>query len=167
MPLPANILVEADFIGYYGLYKGTDGKIQAYINQYVPKYLYEIFGAKLSALVVQNRNIEETPENRYYRLINGIKTDDDCGTFYTGLKPLLLGLVWFHYVADDKYRQTAGGTKVQDAEVSKGASFDTSFIYEKYNISIDNWKALHRYLCDNKDVYPEFKGKEKKYISWL
>jgi hypothetical protein len=164
MSLPTNIIQQSDFVGYYGLYKGTDGKIEAYITQFVPSLIRYLFGYELGQLVITNRNIAETPANRYYGLINGIQTDD---TDYKGLKSLLLGMVWFQYVVNDKYRQTAGGTKIQQAEVSTDASFDMDFVYQKYNESVKSWKELQKYLKCNKEEYPEFKGKDKKYTSWL
>lgn len=164
MSLPVNIVTPDDFTGYYSLYKGMDNKIQAFIDEVVPKALYDLFGGELSKLVVENRNIDESGDSRYYDLIHGIV--DDC-TFYRGLKGLLCGLVWFRFVSNDKFRQTATGTKVQKAEVSNDASFVTNFAYEKYNESVNDWKALQRFLKQNKEIYPEFKGIDKKFASWL
>ena len=163
MALPENILTPDDFRGYFEVYKGLNGKIEAYIDRFVPKLMVEFFGKDLAEDIIANRNTTDT-SNRCYDLINGFTGID---YFYNGLVDLLTGFVWFEYVGDEKFRQTAAGTAVQKAEVSREPNFDSGFLYTKYNDSVEQLRAMRCFIREHKSKYMDFKGTDRKYIGWI
>lgn len=162
---------DGDFVGKFSLttngYETTD--LNIYIERYEKKYLVELFGLELYELWFASVELP-LPEPIYTKLKDAFFDQLECGEILEskGIQDMLLGFIYFHWLRDSKVTQTInGGVKVQ-SELSERGGNQNSNLFGRYNESIDTYKAIQRYILENDDIYPTFKGVEKNYayLTW-
>lgn len=166
-----SFIVNSDFIGKFAIstngYK--TGSLELYIERYETKYLVELFGLELYNLWFADVELV-TPNAIYLKLKDAFIDQLSCGTILDskGIADMLLGFVYYHYQMDAKVTQSINsGVKIK-SELSEKPLNDYGYIYERWNESIETYKAIQRYICENMDIYPTFKGVEKSYkmLAW-
>ena len=162
-------LTPADFVGKYKLAKDCYSKdlLQQYIDKYEKTYLQDLLGCALYDLFIDDLDTSEPPVSQTQRFIDIYDekcTDDVCGVMYRseGILEMLKGFVYYHYILDQKFKNTTVGTVVNESSFSREVAAAKSTMEDRYNLAVDTYIAIQLFVLDNKDVYPEFNGIKKK-----
>jgi hypothetical protein len=159
------LIVKGDFVDFYGLSLSISDKITPYILEYEKKYLRELLGADLYTLFETSVS-GILPTGVYLTIFNEINSDEYGVLLHSdGMKKMLLGFVWYEYVAGTSHQHTNTGVVANVNEISLNAGFDLA--YKIYNKSIDTFKAIQYYILNNNSDYSTFAGIEKRLISSL
>jgi len=163
------LVVKSDFVGKYDLPKSINDKIDAYIAEYEEKILTEMLGDDLFTAFKTNvdSTIRKPVLQIYLDLYNPVTVEAwDCSLRSEGMKEMLLGFIFFHYVRDEPFKVGMNGAVVNQTETSTQAN--TSFLYTRYNEAVKNYNIILSYANDNRAaVYPTLKGRFKSFSSWV
>lgn len=166
-----------------------------YIQRYEQEILEELLGCDLSAAFIADLDADNNSTEQRFIDINAPFCIDDnlntyflyeypyfyeCNNQYTGykcklqwrsrgIKELLKSLVYFHYVRDQKVKNTVTGNVVNQNNVSREASFAESNIRRIYNNILKTRNAIQWRICKNADSlnYDDYNGIYQKPISIL
>ena len=134
-------------------------------NQYLPqlfgKELYDLFIADLALPVAG-----EPTAPRFVKVFEPfVEQPDDCRLYEsTGIKDMLKGLVYYHYVKDDTSRVTNIGIKLTDGENSQNVTAVHHDILNRYNEAICTYRSIQWWMDqEDPDTYPEYAGIHKNY----
>lgn len=163
-----NILIsDDDFAGKWELAKANSDLIDEYIVEYEEQYLIELLGQDLYILFKADLTggVPNTPI--YKKIFDPFSITLNQTEVITskGMKKMLLGLIYFQYVKDNKTKQTMNGAVNQQTEVAVPA--ENTFLYQRYNDAVRTYKAIQRYIWENKTDYPDFAGVVKKFTSFI
>jgi hypothetical protein len=160
------ILSGTDFSGKWELAKSNNDKIDDYILEYEEQYLTELLGKELYDLFVDDLDAG-IPQEQIYKDIFDPFTLKINQVVYTskGMKKMLLGLIYFQYVRDNRIKQSMNGAVEQETEVS--VKSDNTFLYSRYNDAVTTYQAIQVYINENLDVYPTFEGLVKRKTSFV
>jgi len=160
------LIVKGDFVDFYGLSQSISDKITPYILEYEKKYLRELLGAELYTLFAADVSGVTPATQIYLDIFNEINSDEYGVLLHSdGMKKMLLGFVWYEYVAGTSHQHTNTGVVANVNEISLNAGFDLA--YKMYNKSIDTFNAIQYYILNNNSSYSTFAGIEKRLISSL
>jgi hypothetical protein len=162
-----NILIsDEDFIGKWELAKNNDDKIDDYIQEYEEQYLVELLGKELFDLFEADLTTGIPATQIYKDIFDPFSIEINQAIVTSkGMKKMLLGLIYFQYVKDNKTKQTMNGAVSQQTEVSTPS--DNTFLYQRYNDAVRTYQAIQIYINDNIDIYPTFAGVRKKKTSFI
>lgn len=162
-------LTSSDFVGKYKLAKDSYSKkdIDAYIEKYEEYYLMDLLGCDLYEAFKADLNDDDSPKpqsNRFRKIFYYFCEEDSCGMMYRseGILEMLKGYVYYHYLIDQKYKNTIVGTVVNETSFSREVPIAQSTIEDRYNIATDVYIAIQMYIMDHPEDYPEFKGIKKR-----
>lgn len=168
------LITEDDFSGKWELAKSNSDLIGEYIEEYEEKFLIELLGKELFDLFkadltgyVADISVG-VPSNPIYTKIFLPFTEkiNLCVVTSDGMKKMLLGLIYFNYVRDNRIKQTMNGAVEQQTEVSIPS--DNTFLYLRYNTAVKTYNAIQVYVYENRTlVYPTFYGVTKKITSFI
>jgi hypothetical protein len=160
------LIVKGDFVDFYGLSLSISDKITPYILEYEKKYLRELLGAELFTLFESDVTSYFPVTTKYLTIFNEINSDENFGLLHSdGMKKMLLGFIWYEYVAGTQHQHTNTGVVANVNEISLNAQNDLA--YKMYNKSVDTFRSIQEYILINSSDYPEFKGVNKRLISSL
>lgn len=162
------LISEADFVGKWELAKSNNDLIDEYVDEYEEKFLTELLGKELFDLFEADLNVNKVPVTDIYLKIFSPFTEKIRSYVVSsdGMKKMLLGLIFFHYVRDNKTKQTMNGAVDQQTEVATAS--DNTFIYSRYNNAVKTYQSIQAYIIENKDViYPTFYGIRKNTTSFI
>ena len=172
------LIKKSDFIGRVALSQSIQDTIDAYIDEFEEKYLIELLGAELFKLFKADVVAYAPVTPIYQTIFNPILEDNTIGSFYDlyyrnrgaivrsrGMKPMLLGFIWFEYVIGTKFKHTGTGVVVDVNEVSRDADFTEGYIYQRYNEAVKDFGDIQRYIYQNNGDYPKFNGIQKQ-LAW-
>lgn len=163
----ANILNISDFSSGINIIRHNgyqDTTLQWYIDKYERKYLIDLLGVTLYDLFVADISggVPTTPI--YTDIFEPIATViQDENLVNRGMLEMLKGLVYFHYVRDDMFKQTPTGAKSVKSDNSTSVTLTSMNIQERFNDSVDDYKVIQEYIRENSVDYPTFLGKDLKY----
>lgn len=157
-----------DFTGKFSItlngYKTTD--FATYIERYEPILLAELLGVELYNLFIVDIELP-LPDEIYTKLKEPFMEQPNCEILNSyGIVDMLCGFIYFLWLRDEKVQQTInGGAKLKGENSERSGDSD---LFQRYNESVDTYKAIQSYIMENSDVYPTFKGIEKgyAYMSW-
>lgn len=146
----------------YNTYQQAD--LQYYIDRYEREYLIDLLG-----VVEYNAFIAD--------LVGGVPTSAKFLTIYNplaeeindhnittyGMKVMLQGFVYFHYVRDNMVGQTTGGSKRTESDNSTNITATSALIQARFNDSVEDFRSIQFYIENNEDDYPDFNGKNMGY----
>lgn len=160
------LIIDEDFIGKWDLAKNNNDNIEEYIEEYEEQYLIELLGKELFDLFEADL-IDKVPQTQIYIDIFAPFTEEinQFSVSSKGMKKMLLGLIYFQYVRDNRIKQTMSGAVEQQTEVS--VKSDNTFIYQRYNDGVRTYQAIQMFINDNLDIYPTFNGVCKKMTSMI
>jgi hypothetical protein len=161
-----SILLNTDFTGKYhiALTKFNDNDIDAYIEKYEKKYLMKLLGVELYNLFIDELDLNNPPVNPIYKVIfDPLSFDDGCDIVVSnGMKEMLKGFIYFHWVFDEQQQQTPIGTTKQSSENSQVLNI-TGLSVTRFNEGVETYKAIQRYIELNQSDYIAFNGQYLGY----
>jgi len=165
------LIVKSDFVGKYALASSTKGNdnIDAYIAEYEEQILIDLLGVELFELFKADVNSgTKKPNTDIYLKLYDRLNFEYCNRLLTsfGIKNILLSIIYFYYVRDNKVKQTVNGDVNIQTEVSQPS--DQTYLLLRYNEAIMSYSVIQRYCLENEtDIYPTFKGTYKKIASLI
>jgi hypothetical protein len=164
------ILIDTDdFVGKWQI--ATDDystdHLDDYINTYEKQFLVYLLGAELFGLFQADLVAQVPQAARFVSIFNEFFIDDGSCVFHSeGMKKMLLGMVYYHYVKDNELKQTPSGTFKNNSELAtKAPSFNS--IVQRWNQSTDTFGTIQWYICDNSTTYPEYNGQLIQHTSGI
>lgn len=142
--------------------------LTSYIAEFEPEYLSDLLGCELADLL--NADLDEnTPQSeRFIKIFEPFCETIRCEyTKSLGMKIMLKGFMYFKYGNSLTNDLTSVGAKNNDSENASTVKASATRLISNYNRSIQTYKSIQDYICENADTYPEFKGVEKEFISFL
>ena len=164
------ILIDTDdFVGKWVIPTDdySEERLDDYINTFEKKFLVYLLGVELFDLF-QADLVAQVPVTPIYQSIfNEFYIDDGSCVFHSeGMKKMLLGMVYFHYVRDNDIKQTPSGTYKNTSELANSfPSFNQ--VVQRWNQSSDSYQAIQWYICDNDATYPEYNGQLIQHTSGI
>ena len=162
-----SIVLNTDFKGKYEIaidqFNETD--IDIYIAKYEKKFLIQLLGASLYTTFVADL-VNGVPVTAIYlSIFNSFQIDSTTESINVsnGMKEMLKGFIYYHYLLDGPLKSTTVGVVVQKNETSDNVGITNS----RYNESVDTFKAIQSYINDNSVSYPTYNGQELKYNYFL
>lgn len=147
-----------DFVGEIKLPKTSFSDIDKYIEQCEEDVLINLLGAELYGLFKADLTTSEPqiPQtDRFIKLFNPFYIDkDDLIVCSKGMKKMLAQFIYFEFIRDLQYEQTASGTMKTNSELgihAEGLSNEVAI----YNKAVNNVHAIQWYIYENKENYQE------------
>lgn len=125
-----------------------------YLIKLLGAELYGIFYADLSSATIQ------IPQTARFTAIFNQFAQDDPTIVSEGIRKMLTGIIYYHYVRDHNLYHTITGM-VQSNNENSVAGIDvkaSQYITRKYAKALETYKAIQDYIKLHLDVYPEFRG---------
>lgn len=163
------LISKTDFVGLYKIAQNIYTDIDSFIAAYEEKYLIELLGADLFAAFKADINpTTKEPDTAIYQALYNEFHIDDNGRIRLsfGIKNMILGFVYFHYIREQKYKSTVTGVVVNSNENSRESAFDDNFMARKYNESIGTYTSIQWYVNENIASYPLYNGIVKGLTHW-
>lgn len=164
------LVVNSDFVGKFelALTQFNVDKIDSYIERYEGYYLTQLLGSELYSLFLADLDVNNVPQTPIYQSIyNVLSIDLDSKVLFSnGIKDMLLGLIYYHYSLDEIIKQTPIGNVKQNAENSV-TMMNNQWLTNRFNESLDSFKAIQGYILQNDSDYPTFNGQNVKYEYFL
>lgn len=159
-------ITAADFINKYKLTTTdfNETQLDAYVTRYSEITLIELFGKELYDLWVTGIGGSDP----IYEFLRDPFTEQlDCGLILNsrGTDDILLGVVYFYWSRDIMTQQTSNGPVEKAGENSTIASSYRANIQSRWDEAVNSYQAIQKYICDNSDVYPTFKGLPKTFLN--
>lgn len=160
------LIVKNDFVGKFDLVKSTNDKIDSYIDTYEKDLLRDLLGSELFDLFEADVTNYLPQTTKYLTIFNPINTNiDNIEIRSKGIKTMLLGLIYFEYERDNRYKVSNSGQSKNNLD-SGNNDFDTHHLYQRYNEAVTTYQNIQYYINANIDTYSEFKGLSKE-ITYL
>lgn len=180
------LINKTDFIGKYQVGRTNFDSLDAYISRYEEVFLIELLGFELfklfkAAYLASIAPIPVPMPTIYQVIYDAIREDITtqsswCPEFFDefgncqnirqnfGMKSMVLGMVWFEYVREFAIKMTSSGASIDAAEVSTFA--DSTFMYQRYNESINDQYVIQWYIKEHIVDYPLFNVIRKPLAHW-
>lgn len=139
------------------------------IANYEIQYLQALLGVELTSLFIADLTDQVPTSSEYLAIYNEIKEDYSRAILYSaGMKPMIQGFICAEYLNHVEKTQTTVGTKTNNsANAETGGAQASSQIYNFFNQSVDFFRVIQWYICDNSDTYPSYNGQDIEKIIWL
>lgn len=163
----ANILTLADFETgkskvNYNTYQESD--FEAYIDRYEREYLIELLGVTEYNSFIADLTGGVPTSSQYLTIFNPLATEiNDMNIVTDGIKEMLKGFVYFHWVRDNMTEQTTVGSKRTQSENSENISGTSAMIQSRFNDSVEDFLSIQYYIEQNESDYPDYNGKQIGY----
>lgn len=145
--------------------------LQKYLDRWERHYLIRLFGRELYDAFIANLVSGVPTSQRFVDVFNEF-TDQDCDTYILdeidddcdcfcdseGMKIMIQGFIYFHYVRHTFTVNTTNGVKQTKSENSESVQTVSADLISRYNGAVQTYRCIQRRMCKNSDVYPEFKG---------
>ncbi len=189
----ANVVKPSDFVGIYKISNNqfTADKLTTVINDIEKTYIFELLGAELGTLFINDLDPNGVPQTpRFQNIYNSFAQDIaytntlDWGCFYgcscvyehfdwmsaqryyesKGMKFYLLTMIYFDFVREYLGNAGVGNKSRTNTTNSTNTDLNGGFMATKFNEGIENGKAIQWYIRENKDDYEEFNGSYLRYF---
>lgn len=150
-----------------GMYEQS--KIQQYIDLYTKQYIAEMLGVDLYNLFVADLIAGIPQDQKYLNIYNAFIVDPSgCGVLISnGMIDMIKGFIYFEYLKDQINQVWVSGNVQPIGENSKNVSTLSQQIYTRYNESVNTYRAIQTYICDNSNDYPDYNGIHKYTTYWI
>lgn len=163
------IIDKEDFTGKWSIAfdEYTGEELDEYIETYEKKFIVSLLGAELAELFIADLTAQVPSEARFLSIFNEFFIDDgDCVFISDGMKKMMLGLIFFHYVSDQHEKNTVSGTVRNNSELaSQIPSFN--ICVNRWNLATETAKNIQWYICENESLFPEYNGQYIEYTSGI
>lgn len=157
------ILQTSDFAGKYKVAQDPYNTVilQGYIDRYTPKYLAKLLGAELSTDMIDDIGEGDEPTDPdLLAIFEPFTVDNNTELIESdGIKQMLLGFIFFHFVVDAKVQANPiSGTALAATENSTPTELIEAQVYDRYNGSVRTARAI-QWKCQNTSgKYDNFNG---------
>ena len=165
-----SIIVAADFTGRYAIPLNPNQEIDLtnMITYVENEYLPSLFGVTLYDLFIADlAGAPGVPASaRFLTVFNALSYQDSNGPIYKseGIKEMLKGLTYFHYLRDRGGKPNTTGFSTADSENSTNISALAAGVTSRYNQGIDSYRVIQDYMSnEDSATYPEFEGINQEY----
>lgn len=163
----AEILTISDFdLGKNSIATNTyqDSQLQWYIDKYEKHYLLMLLGVEEYDKFVADL-VVRVPVSPEWVVIFDPLTETISRQLITsrGMKEMLKGLIYFHYVRDNMVKQTTTGNVRTSSENGENISATSSLIQSRFNDSVSDYKNIQLYIHTNESNYPDWYYTELGY----
>lgn len=158
-----SIIVNIDcFKGFHHLPSSCkgEGRLQDYIDRYEDEYLRTLLGSELYQLFIDDL-VDGVPQNQdYLDWFNPFHEEIIACCVQEkvkskGVKDMLTGFIYYHYVHSSQMRQTQTGTTIQRTNNSMKVGFlnNERDAEARYNEAVESYNAIITKLgrCDTLD----------------
>lgn len=133
--------------------------IQLYLNKYERHYLIRLFGFDLYTLFIDNLLLGVPTAQRFIDVFDSFVDQDDCDFCDSqGMKEMIEGFIYFHYVRHTFTRNTTNGVKQTASENAISLETVSADLTTRYNNSVQTFRCIQERMCRKSSIYPEFKG---------
>ena len=163
----ADVLTISDFdLGKNSIATNTyqDNQLQWYIDKYEKHYLLLLLGVEEYDRFI-NDLVAGVPVSPEWVVIFDPLTETIGRQLVTsrGMKEMLKGLIYFHYVRDNMVKQTTTGNVRTSSENGENISSTSALIQSRFNDSISDFKNIQLYIHNNDSNYPDWYYSELGY----
>ena len=163
----SDIVQLADFeTGLYEINYNTyqENNLQWYIDKYEKHYLLLLLGADEYASFIADLSGGVPVTAKFEDIFNSFqeKINDEL-VISDGMKEMVQGFIYFHYVRDTNTRQTTVGVKRKKGENSTDISLTTAYIQKRFNDSVGTYHAIYKYMQENRVDYEDAYTQELEY----
>ena len=142
----------------------ANSNLQWYIDKYERDFLIDLLGVPLYDLFIADLSGGVPVSAIYTDIFEPIATVIGTENLVNrGMKEMLKGFVYFHYVRDDMFKQTPTGAKSTQSDNSTNVTLTSMNIQSRFNDSVDDYKVIREYIKDNESDYPTFLGCDLDY----
>lgn len=167
------IVTLSDFnAGKYELSRGMydNAKLQNYIDVFEKRYLIQLLGVELyNEFEADLTAGGGTPtETRFLTIFNPLNFDYSFEIFQSeGIKEMLIGFIYYEYLADQINQMTINGNVLPQGENSERATTLYSTVYSRYNLAVVSYDTIQKHIWLNRSDYSKFNGRPKGFAYWL
>lgn len=167
------IVTLSDFsTGKFELHRGMydNSKIQNYIDVYEKRYLIELLGVELyNEFEADLTAGGGTPtEQRFIDIFNELNFDYAFCIYQSeGIKEMLVGFIYYEYLADQINQMTPNGNVLPKGENSDRATTLYQTVYSRYNLAVKSYDTIQKHIWLNRSNYDKFNGKPKGFAYWI
>jgi len=165
------IVTTADFIDKWDISIGFgSGKLQEYIDEHEPLILAELLGADFADEIQTEFDAGTlTPENQalFDKIYFNADVYGENRLFVSeGIEIMLKDFIYSHYYVTNLGTSTSQGKIKMKTEGGKLVSDDYTDRFNFYNSGVKTYKAIQKYIEENEEDYPLYKGISKE-TTWL
>lgn len=163
----ANILSISDFESglnkvNYNSYQSSN--LQWYIDKYERHYLLVLLGVDLYDLFIADLSGGVPTSAIYTSIFEPIQVQiDDDNLVNRGMKEMLTGFIYFHYVRDNMTLQATTGSKKVEGDNTRNITAISANIGLRFNDSVDDYHVIQEYIERNDSDYPDYNGQKLDY----
>jgi len=165
------IIETTDFTGRYKipLNPKQDTELTDMITYVENKYLPTLFGVELYDLFIADLTVAtpQIPQTaRFTKVFDPFNYQENSSCIYSseGIREVLKGLTYFHYLRDIGVGPNTTGFNKADSENSTVISALAAGVTSRYNQGIDTYKIIQFYMYSaDSATYPEFDGMDQEY----
>jgi hypothetical protein len=142
-----------------GIY--TEPDLQAAIDAYEEKYIYQLLGVTLGDLIIAYLAASRSPTNTEYDMIIDAFSEDDnhCIVQSLGMKEYLKAAIFYEYTKNSLVTSQAGVVDPQSETATKQSPMSVlRFAENKFNDVLDTVDAIQWYCSSNSSSFPDFNG---------
>jgi hypothetical protein len=169
----ATLITSSDFAGEYlvSTTAQTVGQFTALQTKVENKWLNDLLGTTIAPLLLANaagnNGIPNDPE--YLAIYNEIRLPECHGfeNYSSGMKEMLISMVWFEWFKGAPFTGTTVGQRLQETTNSKPVGGNSFLFTTRYNLSINNYKVIQKYIHQNLADYPDYSTLQKHYLTQL
>ena len=158
------VVLNTDFVGKYELNVNqfNEDLIDAYILKYENYYLTQLLGSELSTLFIADLTAGIPSDASYLLIFNQLSYDSNYEVVRSnGIKEMLIGFIYYHYIKDESQIQTSTGTVSTKGENSNKMMLN-NITNSRFNDSVESFEAIQTYIEDNRVTYPTYNGQTVK-----
>jgi hypothetical protein len=152
----------SDYIYPYNIStnNSTESELLKVMQEQEPLLLKKILGVELAKLYLLDvaKDLVDR-EERFIVLDSEIVVTTRCGKEYfnSGVNKMLVKFIFAIYISQNSVKKTIAGNVKNNFENSTHVS-NRLQIVEAYNSAVLDSKVIQTYICDDLDLYPEYKG---------
>ena len=137
--------------------------LELYIDRIEFEYLPKLFGKDLYDLFLADLLLPtagEPTDPRFEKVFYPFIAQPDATLYESwGIKEMLKGFIYYHFIADDTSRVTTIGIKISIGENSNNVSAIHHDILCRFNDSVATMCSIQWWMSiEDKENYPEYKG---------
>jgi hypothetical protein len=167
----SHLIQIADFIGQYKIVvinQDEKDNLQSFIDKVENEILLKLFGKELKDLFIADLDSNGVPQTaKYLKLYNEILLQRHCIKSFevhsSGMKPMLLFFVYHKWYNKAQVSESINGLKQLDNSNSQPFPSAT-YMVNRYNESVGNYKVIQDYISQNMSEYEDFKGVDMNYL---
>jgi len=163
----ADVLNLTDFdLGKNSIARNTyqETQLQWYIDKYEKHYLLMMLGVEEYGKFIADLTAGAPTSPEWVVVFEPLTVTINRELVTTrGMKEMLKGFIYFHYVRDNLVKQTTTGNVRTSSENGENISNTSALTQSRFNDSVADFKNIQLYIHDNDDDYPDWYYTELGY----